>query len=177
MSKVTIYSYGASKELLFAAVTEARTGTVYSAERAEVEDPLQPAAALTRIGGEFVRLIRDEAAVGCHRMLFGNATWQSEAGRVFYEMGPALLIGQLAHYLRRAHQAGSLRVSKPLVAADQFLALFLGGAHIRLLLGLQQPEPRSERELLRENVALFLARHQVPAAGAPDCRGALSSLW
>lgn len=160
VSKVTIYSYFPSKEALFEAVIAARTEGVYGAAREAQLDPLDPKAALTRVGGEFLKLMRDDGVIGQHRTLFGSAAHQPAAGRGFFEGGPKRVIGELAQYLRAAHKAGSLKVAKPELAADQFLSLFLGGAHIASLLGLGKPDAASDAELLRENVRMFLARYQ-----------------
>ena len=165
VSKVTIYSYFPSKEALFEATVASRTDGVFEATRAVALDPAHPKAALMRVGGEFLKLMRDDDVIGVHRMLYASAVHQPAAGQGFYQQGPHRLITELAQYLRIAHQAGTLRVDKPDLAADQFLSLFLGGGHIRALLGLGKPSARSDAELLQENVKLFLSRYAVPNHG------------
>jgi TetR/AcrR family transcriptional repressor of mexJK operon len=159
VSKMTIYSYFPSKEALFEATVAGRTDTVFNVARTAALNPVHPKTALTRVGGEFLTLMRDDAVIGVHRMLYGSAAHQPTAGTGFYQQGPHRLITELALYLRAAHQAGTLVVHKPDLAADQFLSLFLGGGHIRALLGLGKPSSQSDAELLRENVALFLSRY------------------
>ncbi len=159
VSKVTIYSYFPSKKALFEATITNGTEGVFQAARMARLDPQDPAATLTRVGSEFIALMRDEIVLGHHRTLFGSAPTQPLAGKGFFEQGPKRLIGELAQYLRAANKAGSLKVGKPDLAADQFLALFLGGAHIAALLGLGVPTAQSDSELLKENVKLFLARY------------------
>ena len=67
----------------------------------------------------------------------------------------------MAAYLRRANEAGSLKVKAPRLAADLFLAMFLGDGHFRGLLMLDRPDARENKALLREAVRLFLAGYAV----------------
>jgi TetR/AcrR family transcriptional repressor of mexJK operon len=53
-------------------------------------------------------------------------------------------------------------VPKPRLAADLFLAMFLGDGHIRTLLHLPAPSVPQDKALLREAVRVFIA-----AFGAP----------
>lgn len=159
VSKVTIYSYFASKEALFEATVASRTDGVFDLAKQAALDPANPKSALTLIGGAFLKLMRDDGILGAHRMMYASALHQPAAGEGFYRQGPQRLITELAQFLGRANVAGSLIVSKPQLAADQFLSLFLGGSHIRALLGLGKPSSKSDAELLRENVALFLHRY------------------
>lgn len=159
VSKVTIYSYFPSKESLFEAAVASQTDAVFNVTRTAVLNPAHPKSALTRVGSEFLKLMRDDGVIGVHRMLYGSAVHQPAAGLGFYQQGPYRLITELAQYLRVAHLKGSLVVQKPDLAADQFLSLFLGDGHTRALLGLGKPSLSSDAELLRENVSLFLSRY------------------
>jgi TetR/AcrR family transcriptional repressor of mexJK operon len=54
-----------------------------------------------------------------------------------------------------------LSVTPPRLAADVFLAKFLGDGHIRGLLRLTPPEPRQDRALLREVKRVLMAAFRV----------------
>ena len=160
VSKMTIYSHFGSKEGLFEAVVRERTERVVGGlEGAEALDPRQPQKVLLAIGEQFLALTREEAALGKFRSVYGAAGAQPEACRAFYRQGAERLIGDLAAYLRRAHEAGSLMVRHPRQAADLFLSMFLGDGHIRGLLMLDMPDARENRALLKEAVRVFLAAY------------------
>lgn len=158
VSKMTVYSHFGSKEGLFEAVIEERTDRVMGGSAGVAAlDPLQPQKALLAVGEQFLALARDEHALGKFRSLYGAASAQPEACRAFYRQGAERLNAELAAYLRRAHDAGTLKVKNPRLAADLFLAMFLGDGHIRGLLMLQMPDARENKALLREAVRVFMA--------------------
>lgn len=164
VSKMTIYSNFGSKEGLFEAVVRDRTDRVVSAGvGAEALDAAQPRKALQAVGEQFLALTREEESLGKFRSLYGAAGAQPEICRAFYRQGAERLIADLSAYLRRAHEAGSLKVPNPRLAADLFLAMFLGDGHIRGLLMLEKPEPREDKALLREALRVFMAAYGVPA--------------
>jgi len=159
VSKMTIYSHFASKEGLFEAVVRDRTDGVMGGGLAGVDalDPKQPQKALLAIGDQFLRLAREEDTLGHFRSLYGAAGAQREACQAFYRQGPDRLIRDLVAYLRRADAADTLNLRHPRLAADLFLAMFLGDGHIRGLLLLDMPDARENRALLREAVRAFIA--------------------
>lgn len=162
VSKMTIYSNFGSKEGLFEALVRDGTDRVMGGSAgAEALDPLQPRKALLAVGEQFLALTREEHTLGKFRSLYGAANAQPEACRAFYRQGPERLTGELAAYLRRANDAGTLKVKNPRLAADLFLAMFLGSGHIRGLLMLEVPDAREDKALLREAVRVFLAGYEV----------------
>lgn len=164
VSKMTIYSNFGSKEGLFEAVVEERTERVMGGDAGvDALDPMQPHNALLAIGEKFLALTREEHTLGKFRSLYGAASAQPEACRGFYRQGPERLNSELATYLKRANDAGSLKVKSPRLAADLFLAMFLGDGHIRGLLMLDRPDARENKALLREAVRVFMAGYE--AAG------------
>jgi AcrR family transcriptional regulator len=156
VAKMTIYSYFASKEALFAAVIAARTDTAFGADKLELSDPAQPEKVLRQVGAEFLRLMRADEVIGQFRTLYAASAQQPQACAAFYRQAPGRLVAELAGYLRRARACGSLQVEHPEVAADQFLALFLGSATIKSMLGLGKPSAAADGQLLRHNVAMFM---------------------
>ena len=160
VSKMTVYSHFGSKVGLFEAVVRERTERVMGGSAGvEALDPLQPRKALLAVGAQFLALAREEGALGKFRSVYGAAGAQPEASRAFYRQGAERLIGDLTAYLRRAAEAGTLRVPHPRLAADLFLAMFLGDGHIRGLLMLEMPDDRENKALLREAVRVFMAAY------------------
>jgi len=162
VSKMTIYSNFGSKEGLFEAVVQDRTDRVMGGPGGvEAMDPKQPRKALLAVGEQFLALAREEQTLGKFRSLYGAANVQPDACQAFYRQGPGRLNTELATYLRRANEAGTLKVKNPRLAADLFLAMFLGDGHIRGLLMLDMPDALENETLLREAVRVFLAGHAV----------------
>jgi AcrR family transcriptional regulator len=160
VSKMTIYSHFASKEGLFEAVVRDRTDRVVGGlSGIDALDTQQPSKALLAIGEQFLMLAREEDTLGHFRSLYGAAGAQREACEAFYRQGADRLIADLAAYLRRAHAQGSLNVRHPRLAADLFLAMFMGDGYIRGMLMLDVPDAREDRALLREAVRVFLAAY------------------
>lgn len=162
VSKMTIYSNFGSKEGLFGAVIQESTDGVMGGDAGvEALDPTQPRKALLAIGEKFLTLVREEYTLGKMRSLYGVASSQPEACQAFYREGPEKLTAELAAYLRRANDAGTLKVKNPRLAADLFLAMFLGDGHFRGLLMLETPDARENKALLREAVQVFMAAYAV----------------
>ena len=162
VSKMTIYSNFGSKEGLFEAVVQDRTDRVMGGSTGvEALDPTQPHKALLAVGEQFLALTREEDALGKFRSVYGAAGAQPEACLAFYRQGAERLNSELAAYLRRANDAGTLKVKNPRLAADLFLAMFLGDGHIRGLLMLEMPDARENKALLREAVRVFMAAYEV----------------
>ncbi len=159
VSKMTIYSNFGSKEGLFEAVVQERTDRVMG-DAVDVLDPMKPAEVLLALGKQFLALTREEQTLGKFRSLYGAASAHPEACRAFYRQGPERLNGKLATYLRCANEAGTLQVKNPQLAADLFLAMFLGDGHMRGLLMLEMPDTEQGNALLREAVRVFLAGYE-----------------
>ncbi len=156
VSKVTIYSYFPSKELLFEAAVGSYTDQVFANLPPEILDPQQPALALSRIGEQFLQLIHSDAAIGIFRALLGSAGQQNSACQLFYRRGPHTLTLQVAHYLQQAQQAGTLTLNDPIIAADQFLSLLMGCSHLQSLFGVATPSQEQQQQILQQGVSFFL---------------------
>lgn len=162
VSKMTVYSHFGSKEGLFEAVIKDRTDRVMGGSAGvEALDPMQPRKALLAVGEQFLALMREEDTLGKFRSLYGAANAHPEACRAFYRQGPERLNGELATYLRRANDAGTLTVKNPRLAANLFLSMFLGESHIRGLMMLEPHDEREDKALLREAVRVFMAGYEV----------------
>lgn len=166
VSKMTVYSHFASKNGLFEAVIEDRTeGVVAAPNGMPALDPHHPESALKKIGTQFIALMRDEKVLGQFRTMYSTAGTQPDACAAFYRQGPDRLTSELATYLRAAHAAGSLQVRQPRIAANLFLAMFLGESHILGMLKLTPTHMHSDNALLREVVRVFMAAYSTSDLG------------
>ena len=119
-------------------------------------DPHQPLAVLTELGRRFLAFMGATDVVDVQRILFSQAGQHQEIREAFFRQGPDRLARELAQYLRSASRVGSLQVSHPETAADQFLALFLGRRHYCAMLGLPLPSDQDDGQLINANVTLFM---------------------
>ncbi|MEL0028690.1 MAG: TetR/AcrR family transcriptional regulator [Perlucidibaca sp.] len=159
VSKMTLYNYFPSKDALFEACVACRTDSTFADFADHRLDPAQPAQSLARIARQFLALMRDEDALRIHRILYSLGSTHPEVCARFYKAGPLRVTALVRDYLAAATAAGSLRISSLDIAADQFLALLLGRPHTQAILGLGRPDSAEDEALIRENVALFLARY------------------
>ena len=117
-------------------------------------------------------MMRADDVIGQFRMLYGAALQQPEACAAFYREAPGRLVAELAGYLRRVHACGSLCITDAELAADQFLAMFLGKAYIKSMLGLGKPSAAADARLLAANVGTFMRAHAVEPKPARPRRAA-----
>lgn len=135
-SKATLWSYFASKDLLFAAVLD-RASLEF---RREVSLILKAGdgveQALTRFCREFLTKLTTPEVSALFRLVVGEAHRFPEVGRIFFESGPGRVRELLAGFLGQAMEAGRLRKSDPALAAQHLTGLCMGGCHLQLLLGM-----------------------------------------
>lgn len=133
-SKATLYAYFASKEELFGAVV-AREGERYFHGFSVHElDPCQVEASLGEIAQRFLELVLSPDAVAVNRITVAEAVRFPQLGEIFWRSGPERTRVQIEAFLRRADEAGTLTIPDPRLAAEQFIALLRGDAHLRQLL-------------------------------------------
>ena len=160
VSKMTIYSHFGSKEGLFEAVVRERTDRVMGGPAGvQALDPLQPHKSLLAVGEQVLALTRDADELGKFRSVYSAAGAYPEACAAFYRQGAERLITELGGYLGRANEAATMKVKDPRLAADLFLAMFLGDGHIRGLLAQEMPDARENKALVREVVRVFMAAY------------------
>jgi len=165
VSKMTVYSYFPSKEALFDACIEDRCAGLFDLFLKADLDPGDPRSALDQIGRLFVALMRDDQVLATHRMMFGGANVHPEVCRSFWRLGGEQCIAHLARFLTAVDARGTLRIPDPPRAADQFLAMHLGGGHIHALLGLGKPGALADERMRQQNLEVFLDAYR-PAARA-----------
>lgn len=156
VSKMTVYSYFASKEELFGATVLHKVREEFSLQKGEHLDPQNPRASLMTIGTQFLSLIRRDDVLGAHRTLFSSAGTHPTLCLTFYNSAPLLVVNEVAEFLRLCHEHGTMYIKDSEIAADQFLSMFLGLSHIRCMLGLGKPNMKQDEELLVRNVAMLI---------------------
>ena len=121
VSKGTLYVYFKDKDELFQAIVEKEC--VFQAEGVFDFDVANPdvAGSLTRMGIAYVKILCVPERLSTLRTVIAIADRKPNAGRTFYETGPAVGIAKLRAYFEAQVAAGRLQIEDPEVAAAQFM--------------------------------------------------------
>lgn len=160
VSKGTLYVYFKDKDELFQTIVEKEC--VFHAEGVFDFDVANPdiAGELTRMGTAFVRLVCLPERQSTLRAVIAIADRKPNAGRMFYETGPAKGIATLAAYFEAQIAAGRLEVEDCEVAAAQFMEACLATILKPVMLNFAPP-PSPERidHVVRIAVKAFMAAY------------------
>jgi len=136
VSKATVYAHFGSKEELFGAVVADVAEERFGGFSALELDPRDIEASLKTIARRFLDLVLSPEAVAVNRIIIGELTRFPALSDVFWQAGPERNRAQIEEFLRRAVEAGSLRIDDVRLAAEQFSSLVRGEMHLRHLFGL-----------------------------------------
>ena len=126
-SKGTLYNYFKSKEELFKAVMQRQCGALAETLFDVDHDGDDVSERLQHFAGKFLTLLLTPESLGIHRVVVGESGRFPELGRMFYDMGPKVILTKIAGYLSDLMDQGVLRRADPFVAAQQFKDLTISG--------------------------------------------------
>ena len=132
VAKQTVYNHFPTKEALFDEVTRANV-SYFTVSLSG--DPAAPRAALIEFGRAFRACVLSGNCMASMRTMVSETVRFPEMAARTYQLGPAETARQLAAYLERAMQAGSLRQDDPKFAADMLTGMLIGAERTRLLFG------------------------------------------
>ena len=167
-SKATLYRYFESKEALFAAIIEdiadASAPRTISDELAvaELEPGLRLIATTTASGALNPRTI------SLLQLAISEARRFPDLASVLFARGPAANYERLRTFLRRQADLGTIDVTDPQIAAEQFLGGIVGHQQLRMALGLPAPSGADISQRIDQAVTAFLATHRRPDRGTPS---------
>ncbi|MGH7095386.1 MAG: TetR/AcrR family transcriptional regulator [Stellaceae bacterium] len=156
VSKATVYAHFTSKEELFGAVVADMSERYFRGFSASELDPVDVAASLTTIARRFLDLVLSPEAVALNRIIIGEVTRFPALGEVFWQAGPERSRVQIETFMRRAAAAGTLAITDPREAAEQFASLARGEIHLRHLLRLEPVHAAASADAAASAVATFL---------------------
>jgi TetR/AcrR family transcriptional repressor of mexJK operon len=142
-SKMTIYRHFGSKEALFAGVITELCQQIVGDEFEEMLN-LPPARALRAFAEKMVAIVFAPETLELHRIVIAESRRFPELGRMFYESGPETCINVLTRYFSQNRGNSQLNIYSPRRAAEEFLELLRGYAHLRVILGLEKTPSRRE---------------------------------
>jgi TetR/AcrR family transcriptional regulator, mexJK operon transcriptional repressor len=137
VSKMTVYRHFGSKEDLFAGVI---TDLCEQIVDEDLEAMLQrdPPQALRAFAEKMVAIVFAPDTVELHRIVVAESRRFPRLGKFFYANGPEACIAMLAAYFKRNRRHPAFRIREPRRAAEEFLELLRGYAHLRALLGIEK---------------------------------------
>lgn len=160
-SKGTLYNYFKSKEELFAAMMQRTCGELQATlfdvghETGDVE------ARLTHFARGFLNHLMTPEAIAIQRVVVSESERFPELGRVFYDSGPRIVLGRIGDYLGELMDAGRLRRTDPLVAAQHFKDLAISGIYWPRMWGvLAAPTPEQFDQQVTRAVDTFLRAYK-----------------
>ena len=155
-SKGTLYNYFKSKEELFEAQVRDLCGAAATFILASTAEG-SPIETLALFGERYLAHLYSEQTIKLFRILVTESKRNPELGRMFYEVGPARGRKGLESYLQAAKARGLIESSDCALAADQFLSLCKGPAHLQFLLNLiPAPTPQEIRLHVERAVGAFM---------------------
>ncbi|MEW5684640.1 MAG: TetR/AcrR family transcriptional regulator [Pseudomonadota bacterium] len=156
-SKGTLYNYFKNKEELFAAMMQRLCGDL-QATLFDVEPEGGGAEArLTHFARAFLNHLMTPEAMGIQRLVVSEGGRFPQLGQVFYESGPVIVLSRIGDFLKDLMDAGRLRQTDPLVAAQHFKDLAISGIYWERIWGVTaDPTPQQLDEQVARSVDTFL---------------------
>ncbi len=161
VSKGTLYNYFDSKADLFAAYVNEVCDLKISALFGFIDAHTDPAEALRDIGRQMIGLMLSAPSLTMYRVVMSEAAKFPELARLFFDAGPAHAIRSMAEWLAKESRKGSLAVSDPEFAAEQFFALCQTRIALRRRLNLLETVDGGELErVVDASVDMFLRTYK-----------------
>ncbi len=123
----SLYTFFKSQEALFEAVMQRQCGALAETLFDVDHDGDDMRERLQHFAGKFLTLLLTPESLGIHRVVVGETGRFPELGRMFYDMGPKVILTKIAGYLSDLMDQGVLRRADPFVAAQQFKDLTISG--------------------------------------------------
>lgn len=163
VSKMTVYRHFRSKEALFAGLIRGLCDRITGDNLTfDLDRPVEDV--LREYGRRMIDIVFDPGTIGLHRIVVAESRRFPALGRLFYRSGPAASVAGLAEYLKRLESAGRRSVPDPQRAAEEFLEVLRGYAHLRVLLGVgPAPTDREFAVRIDDAVKQLLAEMSRPS--------------
>ena len=159
-SKATLYAYFPSKQALFEAVAERESEFLIEQLFRVTPSRGDFRADLTELARRFLSVLVSDRMISGHRLIIAESGRFPEMGRMAYGLTVRRGLKQLAAYFQKAMDAGYLRSSSNMFAAEVFFDLCAGNLHKQRLWSVVQKVDAASIELeARRVAAIFLAAY------------------
>ncbi|TAJ70095.1 MAG: TetR/AcrR family transcriptional regulator [Phenylobacterium sp.] len=160
-SKGTLYNYFKSKEELFAAMMQRLCGELQATLFDIGPDGGDAEARLTHFARSFLGHLMSPEAMGIQRLIVSESERFPELGRIFYDSGPRIVLGRIGAYLQELMDAGRLRRTDPVIAAQHFKDLAISGIYWPRMWGVaSHPTPDEVDNQVARAVDTFLRAYK-----------------
>jgi TetR/AcrR family transcriptional repressor of mexJK operon len=137
VSKMTVYRHFGSKEELFAGLITDLCARIVDVDLEQMLRS-EPREALRAYARKMIAIVFAPETVALHRIVVAEGYRVAKLGQMFYATGPERCIDVLADYFARNRKDPRFKLRDPRRAAEEFLELLRGYAHLRVLLGLEK---------------------------------------
>jgi TetR/AcrR family transcriptional regulator, mexJK operon transcriptional repressor len=162
-SKETLYRHFGSKEGLFTEIVRAKSAQIATRLDEEITLHATPGEVLSHVGSSLLKTLSRGDVLSLYGWVVAETPRAPELGRIFYELGPAMVRAKLKDYLERATAQKVLCCENPALATKIFLGSILADIHLRALtLGMKDISDAEIHEQVDAAVAMFLARYRHP---------------
>jgi TetR/AcrR family transcriptional regulator, mexJK operon transcriptional repressor len=163
-SKETLYRHFGSKEGLFTEIVRAKSAQIAMRLDEEITLSATPDEVLTHVGTSLLTTLTCGDVLSFYGWIIAETPRAPELGRIFYELGPAMVRAKLRDYIERATEQKVLCCDNPVLATKLFLGSILGDVQLRALtLGLRNVSEADISEQVNAAVTMFLARYRYAA--------------
>ncbi|MCL1036419.1 TetR/AcrR family transcriptional regulator [Shewanella submarina] len=160
VSKQTVYAHFGSKDELFVAAIESKCD-VHQVSEDMLSDPTSPEQTLACFARHFGEMIVSPESMHVFKTCVSQADTHPEISRLFYDAGPANVLGLLAGYLAEVEKHGQYRFGNCHHGAIRLCLMLFGEMKLKLELGLDTSDLEAEREAyVMDTAAMFLKAHR-----------------
>ena len=135
VSKQTVYSHFANKEVLYTAVIEEKCTEYALNQPCTKNDSLLQH--LVDVGTQFIHLIFDEQVIAMYRVVIAESQNAPDVAALFFNAGPKPTMESVSNVIRG--HCPMLSSASAMSLATDFLTLVKGEYHMRSMLGLENP--------------------------------------
>jgi TetR/AcrR family transcriptional repressor of mexJK operon len=154
-SKATIYAWFGGKKGLFEAVVQQKCQDVTLGIEVDAQGTLEEQ--LTHIGQSFLAKVLSPPILEFHRLMVSIGRTFPEAGRLFYQSGPASAYGIVASWMAKHQKDGLAPDEDPYRLAVLFLDMLIGEQQLGWLTSVPRAARREKTdETVRIAVKVFL---------------------
>ncbi|ARP97699.1 TetR/AcrR family transcriptional regulator [Pseudorhodoplanes sinuspersici] len=154
-SKATIYAWFGGKEGLFEAVVRQKCEDVTLAIDIDPQGSLEEQ--LTTIGHSFLATVLSPPILEFHRLMVSIGRTFPDAGRLFFQTGPASAYKLVASWIEKQQQDGQIEKEDPYRLAVLFLDMLIGEHQLGWLTSMPRAAKRDKiDETVRIAVKVFL---------------------
>lgn len=161
VSKFTVYSHFTDKETLFFEAVQSQCAELVPELYQEPAEGSSLEELLLSVARGFNRLLFKPQAIALYRLVIFQGWAGKPLSKVFFDAGPQQALEQLERLIEWARREGALCTDHPRHAAEHFLTLVQGYAHLGVLLGCAEaPDVDESERHVREVVRIFLSAYR-----------------